>query len=227
MHMMRNAMIATVGLVALAMPAIAQAPVRSERVQFARGTASKVIKASLKGYDMVDYLVGARAGQTMNVTFRTSNASSYFNILAPGSGDSAMFVGSTAGNYFSGRLPASGDYRIRVYLMRNAARRNEVANYTLTLSVAALAATAAQVMPAATGPALTPGNMPAYCRGEASSQYGTRPTYVKTGAIAKAPGGFQIDGTVDKGSEGIKRFRCRFDAQRRFVDVMAMTPDGK
>ena len=69
--------------------------------------------------------------------------------------------------------------------------------------------------------------MPAYCRGEVSGQYGTRPTYVKTGAIAKAPGGFFIDGTVDKGSEGIKRFRCRFDAQRRFVDVMAMTPDGE
>ena len=39
---MRNAMIATIALSALAMPAIAQAPVRSERVQFARGAASKV-----------------------------------------------------------------------------------------------------------------------------------------------------------------------------------------
>lgn len=225
---MRNAMIAAGALAALAMPAIAQAPVRSERVQFAKGAASKVIKASLKGYDIVDYLVGARAGQTMNVTFKTSNASSYFNLMAPGAGETAMFVGSTAGNSFSGRLPANGDYRIRVYLMRNAARRNEVANYTLTVGISAGAATAAQAMPAGTGAPITPGNMPAYCRGEASSQYGTRPAYVKTGAIAKAPGGgFTIDGTVDKGSEGTKRFRCRYDAKSRFVDVMALTPDGE
>jgi hypothetical protein len=32
---------------------------------------------------------------------------------------------------------------------------------------------------------------------------------------------------VDKGSEGIKKFRCRFDARGRFVDVVAMTPDGE
>jgi hypothetical protein len=46
-----------------------------------------------------------------------------------------MFVGSTSGNRFSGVLPADRDYSIRVYLMRNAARRNESASYTLTVDV--------------------------------------------------------------------------------------------
>jgi hypothetical protein len=32
-------------------------------------------------------------------------------------------------------LPADGDYKVRVYLMRNAARRNEVSSYELTVSV--------------------------------------------------------------------------------------------
>jgi len=32
-------------------------------------------------------------------------------------------------------LPADGDYKVRVYLMRNAARRNEVSNYELTVTV--------------------------------------------------------------------------------------------
>jgi hypothetical protein len=32
-------------------------------------------------------------------------------------------------------LPADGDYKVRVYLMRNAARRNEASDYTLTISV--------------------------------------------------------------------------------------------
>jgi hypothetical protein len=32
-------------------------------------------------------------------------------------------------------LPTDGDYTVRVYLMRNAARRNEASEYTLTISV--------------------------------------------------------------------------------------------
>lgn len=72
------------------------------------------------------------------------------------------------------------------------------------------------------------GNMPAFCRGEVSGMYGTRPQYVKTGKIVKEKkGGYAINGTVDKGSEGIKKFKCRFDAKQNFIDVMAMTSDGK
>jgi hypothetical protein len=108
---------------------------RTERVHFAKGATSTVIKGQVKGYHYVDYQVRAGAGQTLSVELKTSNASSYFNILPPGSGDVAMFVGSTSGNRFSGVLPADGDYAIRVYLMRNAARRNESASYTLTVGV--------------------------------------------------------------------------------------------
>ena len=46
-----------------------------------------------------------------------------------------MFVGSTSGNQFEGRLPASGDYKVRVYLMRSAARRDEIANYRLEMII--------------------------------------------------------------------------------------------
>ncbi len=77
------------------------------------------------------------------------------------------------------------------------------------------------------GAPVTAGNRPAYCRGEVAGQYATKPTYVKTGAPAQQPdGSVWIDGTVDKGSEGIKAFRCRFDKSGAFVDVMAMTSDG-
>ena len=71
------------------------------------------------------------------------------------------------------------------------------------------------------------GNMPAYCRGEVAGVYGTRPLYVKTGKLAKESGGYSISGTVDKGSEGIKKFKCRFDGRRNFIDVMALTSDGR
>jgi hypothetical protein len=53
----------------------------------------------------------------------------------PGSKDAAMFVGSTSGSEWTGQLAADGDYALRVYLMRSAARRNESANFTLTVGV--------------------------------------------------------------------------------------------
>ena len=43
-------------------------------------------------------------------------------------------------NPYEGTLPATGDYKIRVYLMRSAARRNEVANYRLEMIVSGPAA---------------------------------------------------------------------------------------
>lgn len=130
--MIRNAF-AALALVA-AVPLVAQDAPRTERVQFAKGTSSKTIKGSIKGYDSVNYLVGVRAGQTMTVTFKPSNASAYFNVTAPGA-EAAMFVGSSGGNSFTTQIPSTGDYAVLVYLMRNAARRNEVANYTLTISI--------------------------------------------------------------------------------------------
>jgi hypothetical protein len=118
---------------------------RSDRVHFAKGATSTVIKGQIKGYHYVDYHLRAGAGQTLSVEMKTGNGANYFNILPPGSGDVAMFVGSMAGNRFSGVLPTDGDYSIRVYLMRSAARRNELARFTLTIDVSgqALAATSA------------------------------------------------------------------------------------
>ena len=107
---------------------------RQERVAFKAGTSSATIKGSIKGDETVDYVLGARRGQTMSVTLKTNNASSHFNVLPPGS-EAAIAIGSSVGNQWTGPLPADGDYRIRVYLMRNAARRNEQAAYTLSVGI--------------------------------------------------------------------------------------------
>jgi hypothetical protein len=111
------------------------ADIRTERVQFHKGANSTTVQGTVKGYETVDYLLGAREGQSMNVSMATDNGSNYFNIIAPGKTDEAMFVGSSSGNQFEGRLPASGDYKVRVYLMRNAARRDEVAEYRLEMII--------------------------------------------------------------------------------------------
>ena len=112
----------------------AEQSARTERVKFAKGATSAVIKGQVKGSGDVDYLVRAGAGQTITISLKVSNRSNYFNVLPPGSKDVAMYVGQT-GEDFKGVLPADGDYKIRVYLVRAAARRNETSRYTLTVSV--------------------------------------------------------------------------------------------
>jgi hypothetical protein len=118
--------------VAIASPL--QAAPRIERVTFAKGASSKVIKGTVKGYDHVDYVVNARGGQLLTVNLTTNRGSNYFNIMPKGS-DAAYFIGSNDGNSFRGPVPATGDQVIRVYLYRNDARRGVSANYTLRVSV--------------------------------------------------------------------------------------------
>ena len=115
--------------------AFAESEIRTERVRFEPGATSAVVEASITGYETVDYVLGARAGQYMNVSMATDNGANYFNILAPGESEVAMFNSSMAENQYEGTLPASGDYKIRVYLMRSAARRNEKAGYRLEMIV--------------------------------------------------------------------------------------------
>lgn len=109
--------------------------IRSQRVSFKPGSSSATLKGSLQGEQTVDYVLGAKAGQTMRVNLKTDNGANYFNVLPPGS-DAAIAIGSNLGNRWAGALPADGDYTVRVYLMRSAARRNENARYTLTVGIA-------------------------------------------------------------------------------------------
>jgi len=122
------------GLLAV-IPARADAAIEQRAVQFARGASSATMTGTLEGDKTVDYKLRARSGQVMTVRLKTSNASNYFNVLPPGSQGEAIFVGSSDGNEWSGTLAADGEYTIRVYLMRNAARRNEKADFTLAVGV--------------------------------------------------------------------------------------------
>lgn len=109
--------------------------VQSKSIRFAKGSSSATVHGTIKGRNYMDYKLIAKAGQTMTVKFKTSNFSSYFNVLPPESEDVAIFVGSINGNEWSGLLDRDGSYTIRVYLMRNAARRNEIASYTLDVGI--------------------------------------------------------------------------------------------
>lgn len=114
---------------------ISFAQIETRPVSFPKGKTSTTIKSSIKGDKTIDYVVNAKQGQTLSVKLTTANGANYFNVLPPGSNDVADFIGSTSGNSYSAKLSASGDWKIRVYLMRSAARRNESTKFTLNIGV--------------------------------------------------------------------------------------------
>lgn len=141
---MRAAALAAALLLALLPVPFRADELRAERVTFAHGATSATVEARIRGRETVDYILRIAAGQPMNISMATDNGANYFNILEPGEHEVAIFNGSVAagGNQFEGVAARSGDYTIRVYLMRSAARRNEVANYRLEMIVSPAAAPA-------------------------------------------------------------------------------------
>lgn len=112
--------------------------IRSERVRFEPGARSATLENSLQGYEIADYLLQVQSGQYLNVSMATDNGANYFNLMEPGETEVAVFNGSLGGNQFEGTADRSGEYRIRVYLMRSAARRNETAHFRLEMIVGPL-----------------------------------------------------------------------------------------
>ena len=115
----------------LFVPALAKDKVTTHQVHFAKGTTGSTIKGHVKGYDTVNYKLGAKAGQSMGVGLKSSKA--FFTIIAPGK--KVIFDGTIKGNSYLDTLPTSGTYTIQVYLMRNEARRGTNAPYTLEIGI--------------------------------------------------------------------------------------------
>ena len=180
----------------------------SRPVHFAKGTSSATIKGQIKGYKTIDYKLRAKAGQTMNVKLETSNGANYFNVLAPGSNDVAVFVGSTSGNDWSGALQADGEYTVRVYLMRSAARRNETANYTLTVGITGSAAASPALGAAPPGDAKVKGT-PYHATGQVPCSIGSSsqsPAQCDFGVIRGKPGNAEVHVTPPGGLERVLTF---------------------
>jgi hypothetical protein len=116
-------------------PVLGFAQIETRKVSFPTGKSSTNISSSIKGQKTIDYTVSAKAGQEMQVSLNSKHTALYFNVLPPGSTGEAIFIGSTEGNKFGGTLSADGAYKIRVYLMASAARRNESANFGLYISI--------------------------------------------------------------------------------------------
>ncbi len=149
--MIRHLFIAA-SLALLAIPAAAQDDARTEMVHFAPGTSGATIQDRITGYEVVRYVLGASAGQRMTIALTTGHTSTYFNVVQPSAPQGpALARSEMAGtnpmvpdlNRFDGVLPETGDYVIEVWMYRSAARRGDVADFTLDIAIGAGAATAA------------------------------------------------------------------------------------
>jgi hypothetical protein len=212
-----------VALLALLVPALAMGQdARTVEVHFPRGTSGTTLNDTITGYQSVNYHLGVSAGQQMSVQLDTSNSSAYFNIIAPGASE-ALYNGSVSGNSASIVIPSSGKYTIQVYLMRNAARRNETANYSLTLYVenASARPTQAPVVNASSNGAPTAVStdmMPRYCAGEASAKFGVRPQDITTNMAFKSGNNYVSQGYFDNNGSSTF-FNCYFGLDGSFKSV--------
>jgi len=177
--------------------------IREEQVQFKAKQTGTTIKGSIKGRQTIDYRLKAKAGQVLTVSLGTSNLSNYFNVLPPGS-ETALFVGSTSGNNWTGTLPADGNYTVRVYLMRSAARRNEKANYTLSIDIAS-----GKLGEAPASDAKVPGT-PFHATGKVPCSIGPDPkgsAQCEFGVIRGKPGNAEVHVTPPGGGTRVLNFR--------------------
>ncbi len=104
-------------------------------IGFDKGEFRTTITGRIQGYQIIDYQLRANAGDELVIDLKTNHLATYFNLLPPGSDDVALFIGSTSGHHYEARLPGAGLYTIRVYMMRSAARRDEVADYALDVAM--------------------------------------------------------------------------------------------
>lgn len=182
-----------------------RADIQTAPVQFKKGASSTTIQGKIKGDQTIDYTLRAKAGQTMSVTLKTGNGANYFNVLPPGSNDVAIFVGATGGNEWTGSLPADGEYKLRVYLMRSAARRNEKATYTLTVGITGTP-NVAELGKAPAGDAKVKGT-PYHATGQLPCSMGKdKPMQCEFGVIRGKPGNAEVHITPPGGLKRVLTF---------------------
>jgi len=101
-------------------------------LRFNPGQSSQEIRGTIAGYQGAVYALNARSGDRADIRLDgPRNVSIYQNITSPSG--RTVFNGSLSGSRFNGTLNESGVYRVRVYLMRNDARRGKRADFRLNI----------------------------------------------------------------------------------------------
>ena len=101
-------------------------------VKFPKGSSSARYSGHIQSSDVHIYKFKAHAGQKISLDV-TSSHSALFYSLYDVAGDSGLL--DQDDTPWSGVLPTEGSYEITVALMRSAARRDEAADYKLTMII--------------------------------------------------------------------------------------------
>lgn len=210
------------GCVALAAMMLVTNPTTSSQaaersVQFQRGATSATLKGVIRGDADATFVLQTIEGQVLQTLLTVSNRSCYFNVFEPDRPEAAH-IGSSSGNEFGSSRTRTGAYRFQIYLMRNAARRNETCRYSLSIEVTG--------KPGGASAGVSDRQMRDSCLARVRDMYAVPSGRVRIASLRASREGPFINGTANKGAEGIKRFRCLFTPDRQLRDVMAMTPDG-
>ena len=102
---------------------------KTQRVRFARGRTTAILKGAVVRGTQDRYILGAREGQTMIVHLTSREKNAVFTILGP---DATALQGTDEGldaTDWTGELPLSGDYSIWVSPTRGNA------TYTLEVTI--------------------------------------------------------------------------------------------
>ncbi len=119
-----------------------QTAIAQERVDihFEPGSTSAEINGTIKGDEYIDYVLGARGGQTMvvslAVTGTNGHGSAFFNILPAGQDYGGPYTGNMDDdNRAEITVPSDGDWAIRVYLMGNDRDAGKTVGYSINVLI--------------------------------------------------------------------------------------------
>ena len=109
-------------------------------IRFEPGANSAEISGTIIGDEYIDYVLGARGGQTMvvslAVTGTNGNGSAFFNILPAGQDYGGPYTGSMDDdNLAEVTVPSDGDWAIRVYLMGNDRDAGKTVGYSINVFI--------------------------------------------------------------------------------------------
>lgn len=110
---------------------------RSERIHFSEagslgGMRATQVKASIRGYQTMEYLIEAKTGQSLDLDLHSNNSATGFRISAPAA-PRPMYGTSGQSSRFQGTLPRDGTYRVEIYLKEGAAENGERAAFSLDI----------------------------------------------------------------------------------------------
>jgi hypothetical protein len=118
-----------IALLLLGMTVSVAHAVKIQRVKFARGRTTAVLKGSVVRGTNDHYVLGAREGQTMIVHITSLEKNAVFYVVGPDGGALAGAEDGADVSDWTGALPTSGDYSIVVSPTRGNA------TYTLEITI--------------------------------------------------------------------------------------------